>query len=73
MAPPRSPPIGAVLHYRPRGGGHPCEAVVMFRRWEGTVDLDVLSPGCSTPLRLTKIEHHDKPSACPLGACFSPG
>ncbi len=69
---PPSPPEfkpGAELSYRPLSGGAQCRATVRTARPDGTIDLNVYSPGCSTPIALSKIVVHRGPAACPPGRC----
>ncbi len=65
-------PPGAKVRYVPLDGIGVCKAVVRNAGFRG-VDLEVYSPGCSDPILLTGIPHHDgEPSHCPPGHCFSP-
>ncbi|MDO8632158.1 MAG: hypothetical protein Q7R41_16870 [Phycisphaerales bacterium] len=68
--PPLSP--GASVRYVPLDGIGACEAKVRGAS-HGGIDLDVFSPGCSTPVALTGIRLYDGFSIlCPPGSCFSP-
>ena len=68
--PPFSP--GEEVSYVSRDGISVCKALVRGVNVRGA-DLDVYSPGCSTPVALTGVQHHEGPARlCPPGACFSP-
>lgn len=64
--------VGSEVSYVSRDGVSVCRAVVRSVGPRGA-DLDVYSPGCSAPLSLTGVPHHDGFSfTCPPGHCFSP-
>ena len=73
MGPSRPPvPPGAKLLYVPLDGHGACDATVRSASQNG-LDLDVFSPGCSTPVALSAVPLYDGFSfLCPPGHCFSP-
>lgn len=64
--------VGEEVSYVSLDGISVCKATVRGVNLRGA-DLDVYSPGCSTPVALTGVAYHEGLArVCPRGQCFSP-
>lgn len=69
---PPLPSLGTAIKYRTLAGDGDYDAIVVAHRGDGSIDLNVYSPGSKHPLFLSRIEYHRGVArTCARGRCYS--